>query len=210
MPFEAMMLRLLPVFFVVLLLATRQGCHAGPPDPPQCVYTGLAFYMACTDEVETVTKAMTGTATADPSMVKVDVKKLHAYLVSATAPEPSKDCCEAAKTFNDLYCFCAPAMIDEFSQFVDLDELTEVALHLQRRCPGILNSTFVLYMEPNCPERPVYTAEMEAAEQARLAKQGIVPIAERVNSSDNTTPITTLPANKKPTTTPAAGAATNG
>ncbi|GIL69768.1 hypothetical protein Vretifemale_744, partial [Volvox reticuliferus] len=116
--------------------------------------------VACSPELEKASLELTGKATSDPGQLnKVDVKKLRSYL-SKTAPSPSKDCCKASKTFNDLYCLCAPAMINEFSQWVDMNQLTEVALYLERRCPEVLDAgdKFILYMEPNCPERPIFTA----------------------------------------------------
>ncbi|GIL62908.1 hypothetical protein Vafri_17112 [Volvox africanus] len=191
------------LLLALIMLVASPSSFAAPPVPPQCVYTGFAFQMSCSPELEKTSLALTGKATSDPGELnKVDVKKLRDYL-QKKAPPPSQECCEAGKTFNDAYCLCAPAMIKEFSQWVNMNQLTEVALFLEKRCHETTNSNenYTLYMEPNCPVRPVYTAEMAAAERKRLAK-GVVPIEESVKEVSTGENITTTTPTNATTTTP--------
>ncbi|KAG2425676.1 hypothetical protein HXX76_013518 [Chlamydomonas incerta] len=126
-----------------------------PPVPPQCAYTGLNLQMQCSDDLRNATTEMLGYPTTDLASLAptVSTKQLGAFLNKRRTP-PSAQCCEAASAFVNLYCLCAPAMRDEFEEFVHWEQLQEIAHYLGKRCVEV-NRPLTLYMDNNCPEHPI-------------------------------------------------------
>ncbi|KAG2452980.1 hypothetical protein HYH02_002317 [Chlamydomonas schloesseri] len=127
-----------------------------PPVPPQCAYTGFNLQLQCNGDLRNATTEMLGYPTTDLASLApvVSTKELGAFLNKRRKP-PSAQCCEAASAFVNLYCLCAPAMRDEFEEFVHWDQLQEVAHYLGKRCVEVGRPLKTLYMDDNCPEHPI-------------------------------------------------------
>ncbi|PNW87352.1 hypothetical protein CHLRE_02g119300v5 [Chlamydomonas reinhardtii] len=127
-----------------------------PPVPPQCAYTGFNMQMQCNGDLMNFTSELVGKPTNDLASLAptLPLERLADYLDKRTTP-PSAQCCEAAGAFINLYCLCAPAMRDEFEEFVQWDQLRTVASYLSKNCGQVNRPIPVVYMDDNCPEHPI-------------------------------------------------------
>ncbi|KAG2483926.1 hypothetical protein HYH03_017247 [Edaphochlamys debaryana] len=110
----------------------------------------------CTPDLHNVTRTLIGKAQGLDQDLNISTPVLTAYLESPEAPTPTKGCCEASGAFINLYCMCSPAMVQEFNEFMDWQQLMAIIAYLQRRCADINRPIPELFAPPdNCPEYPI-------------------------------------------------------